>query len=76
MAEPAHQPKKTIRQLREERGWTQEQVAGRLGVQQAAVSQWELGRTMPSRRHRQALADLFGVSVEAIAVGPAEQAPE
>ena len=30
-----------IRQLREARGWTQEQFAKRVGVTKSAVSQWE-----------------------------------
>ena len=75
MAEPDHQSQKTIRQLRQARGWTQEQVARRVGVGQSTVSDWERGRWWPQPRSRQALAALFGVSVEAIAVGPPEPAP-
>ena len=37
MAEGERQPK-TIRQLRQERGWSQEVLAERLGVSAAAVS--------------------------------------
>ena len=66
----------TIRQLRQERGWTQEKLARRLGVGQGTVSAWERGRAMPRPRTLQHLADLFYLDVEAIAVGPAEQAPE
>ena len=64
--------RKTIRQLRQERGWTQEQLARRLGVNQSAISAWELGQRVPRLRYQQALTDLFGVSVEAIAYGPDE----
>ena len=32
MSSPTGQSKKTIRQLREERGWTQQEVADRLGL--------------------------------------------
>ena len=67
--------RKTIRQLRQERGWTQETLARRLGVGQPAVSAWERGRHPPYPRHQRALADLFGVPVEAIAVGSAEPHP-
>ena len=73
MAEPAHQPTKTIRQLREAWGWSQDVLAGRLRVSPTTISAWERGRMMPSPSHLQALADLFGVSVEAIAFGPGEQ---
>ena len=73
MAEPDRQPKQTIRQMREARGWTQEQFAQRLGVQQSAVSAWERGQRVPRRRTQQALADLFGISVEAIAFGQCEE---
>lgn len=34
-----------IRQLRESRGWTQEQFAKRVGVTKSAVSQWESDAT-------------------------------
>ncbi len=73
MTAPNRQPQKTIRQLRQERGWSQLEVAVRVGVEQSAVSDWELGRRRPRPRRQQALADLFGISVEAITFGPAEQ---
>ncbi len=76
MTEPARQPKKTIRQLREERGWSQLNLALRLGVVEGSVSRWERGVRVPSEVDRRRLADLFGVPVEAIAFGPAEQAPK
>ncbi len=61
MAEPAHQPKKTIRQLRQERGWTQQDVAVRMGVASRSVIRWEGEQRRPQRANRQRLADLFGV---------------
>ncbi len=67
---------KTIRQLRQEQGWTQLQLAWRLGVQQASVSLWESGRVVPRPATQQRLADLFGVWVGEIAFGQAEQAPQ
>ena len=75
MAEPAHQPTQTIRQLRQERGWSQLELALQLDLAQSSIAQWEQGHRQPSPANRQRLADLFGVSVEAISVGPAEQAP-
>ena len=58
---------KTIRQLREERGWTQGDVAVRLRVSQTAISHWELGLRVPQPGMRQRLAGLFGVSASEIA---------
>ncbi len=77
MAEPdRHQPTMTIRQLRLALGWSQRVLAGRLRLAESAVSDWERGRRVPTPGQQQALADLFGVPVEAIAFGPAEQAPQ
>ena len=73
MTEPDRQPKKTIRQLRAERGWSQDDLAMRLRVSQSAVAKWELGR-VPTPGHQQGLASLFSIPVEAIAVGPAAAA--
>ena len=53
---------KTIRQLRQERGWAQLDVAVRLGVAASRVSAWERGLVMPSDGYRRRLAALFGVS--------------
>ncbi len=75
MAEPDRQPKKTIRQLRDERGWSQQEVAFALQVATYTLSVWERGRAVPGARKQQALARLFNVSVEEIAFGPAEPAP-
>ena len=64
---------KTIRQLREERGWSQLDLAVRLGASVGAVYKWERGQAVPHLLYRRRLAAFFGVSVEAIAFGPAEQ---
>ena len=67
---------KTIRQLRQERDWSQPDLARRLGVVPRTVSAWECGVRVPGEVYRQRLADLFGVSVGKIAFGPAEPAPQ
>ena len=59
---------KTIRQLREERGWSQELLARRLGVGQGTVSNWERGLKVPQPRTLLRLADLFDMSPEEIVV--------
>jgi transcriptional regulator with XRE-family HTH domain len=67
---------KTIRQLRAERDWSQLDVAVRLGASVNTVYKWERGVARPRRKYQQRLTDLFGVSVEAIAFGPAEPVPQ
>jgi len=76
MVEHTNQTKQTIRQLRQARGWTQEQLARRVGVTQSGVSTWERGRGTPWPKLQQRLADLFGVSVAAIAFEPGKQPPQ
>jgi len=55
--DPAGSPVGRLRQLRAERGLSQEQLAHLLGVSFATVNRWETGRTQMSARARQALAD-------------------
>ncbi len=73
MAAPNYQSKKTIRQLRQARGWTQDQLARRLGVEQGAVSKWERGVAVPHPRTRKRLANVFGVELGEIAFGQDEE---
>ncbi len=75
MTAPTRPPQQTIRQLREEQGWSREGVASRLQASVRTIGGWERGRVPPPDQ-QQRLADLFGVSVEAIAFGPAEQEPQ
>ena len=51
---------KTIRQLRQERGWTQFELALQLGVQPQAVYFWESGRRTPRVPQLRKLGQLFG----------------
>ncbi len=62
----------TIRQLREELGWSQLDVAVRLRVSVASVSNWERGIRTPRWDHLRSLAQLFGINATDIA---AEQTP-
>ena len=66
----------TIRQLRQERGWSQMELALRLGLSQGTISDWERGLAVPRPKMQVRLAELFGVSVERIALGPAEPEPK
>jgi len=73
MTAPDRQPQQTIRQLRQERGWTQHLLAACLAVHHTTVSQWERGVRRPDWRYKPRLALLFGVPVEAIAFGEGKQ---
>ncbi len=75
MTEGERQPK-AIRQLRQERGWSQVTLGVRVGVAGRTVSNWERGLTRPRPDQQQGLAHLVGVNVTDIAFEPAEQAPQ
>lgn len=49
---------------REQRSWSQEQVAEMIGTTAPNVSRWERGLTRPSPHFRQKLIELFGKTVE------------
>lgn len=55
---------KKIKQLREELGLTQKDVALRLGLNPSAVNRWETGEKRPELPNLVKLADMFGVSLD------------
>ena len=55
-----------IRALRENAEWTQAELAERVGVSEKVVSKWECGETKPSAEVLPALADAFGISIDAL----------
>jgi transcriptional regulator with XRE-family HTH domain len=64
---------KTIRQLRQERGWTQLELAYRLGVTPLTVQNWEHGRYEPTASKLRKIAETFGISMDDIEIpAPAE----
>jgi putative transcriptional regulator len=65
--------RKTIRELREERGWTQLALANMLGVTPVTVYNWERGQHMPTAPQLRALSRVFGVSMDVVDFeGPVE----
>jgi DNA-binding XRE family transcriptional regulator len=62
---------KTIRQLRQEQGWTQFELAVRAGVQPQAVYLWEKGRRTPQVPQLRKLGRLFGICSDEIVLEPA-----
>lgn len=52
-------PNLALRQAREERNWSQQQVATLLGTNTFTVCRWECGSAFPSPHYRQKLCQLF-----------------
>ena len=50
--------------LRRREGWSQEELAERLGVSRQSVSKWESGAAQPDVERVLALSDVFGVSTD------------
>lgn len=55
-----------IQYLRKQNGYSQEELADKVGVSRQAVSKWESGASDPSTTNLMALAKLFGVTAEEI----------
>src|SRR5437763_5998976 len=49
-----------LKHERERHGWTQSEIAGRIGTTQVNISRWEKGITAPGPYYRQKLGVLFG----------------
>ena len=58
--------KNSLRELRSERGWSQADLAERLGVSRQSVNAIETGRFDPSLPLAFKLAKLFGAPIEEI----------
>jgi transcriptional regulator with XRE-family HTH domain len=56
----------TIRELRQARGWTQFELALKVGVQPQAVYLWESGRRTPQVPQLRKLGELFGLCSDEI----------
>ena len=59
----------SIKNLREAYGWTQFDLAMKLGVTPGTVAKWESGSYVPNTHQRRRLAEVFGVRQETIAFG-------
>ncbi len=60
---------KNIKQLRQERGMTQDDLAQKLFVTRQAISSWENDRTQPDVHMLGKLREVFGVSIEELLYG-------
>ena len=57
---------RTIKDLRTDRGWSQNDLAVKLGVTPTTVSNWERGKFEPTASKFKAIALVFGVPMESI----------
>jgi len=64
-----------LRELREERGWTQRELDSRLGILQSKLSKYESGTHQPSLRTLVRMANLFGVSTDYLLTGTGTPVP-
>ena len=68
-----------IIELRKKEGWSQEQLAGELGVSRQAISKWESKQAIPDMSKILAMSKLFVVSTDYLLkdeIGQPEEAPE
>ena len=55
-----------LKQARKRKKLSQAELSRQLGVTQQAVGKWELGESLPDLPHTAALAELYGVTVDAL----------
>jgi predicted ATPase/transcriptional regulator with XRE-family HTH domain len=66
-------PNRLLRAARKERGWTQQQVADRIGAPLSLnISRWENGMTFPSAYYVERLCQLFGKSMSELGLSQIE----
>ena len=53
-----------IKALRSSNGWTQSELAKKLGITRSSVNAWEMGISVPSTAYIVELAQLFHVSTD------------
>ena len=55
---------KKIKALRKTRGLTQQQLADKLEIKRATISNYEIGRRSPHIKELEAICDVLGVGIE------------
>lgn len=53
-----------VKDLRQARGWTQAELARRMGITRNGINSWEQGLSMPSPSSLVELAKIFSVSTD------------
>ncbi len=74
MSDPA-QIGARIKEVRQERGWTQDQLSLAVGVSRSAVAQWETGRAGQITGNLTRIAAMLDVGVEYLMYGNEKRAP-
>lgn len=55
-----------LKLFRKKYGYTQEQIAERIGVSRQAVAKWEKGEALPDIENIVALADIYEVTIDSL----------
>ena len=63
-------------ELRKQKGFSQEELAGRLNVSRQTISKWEVGESAPDMEKLVAISDLFGISLDELVKGEEPQQAE
>ena len=58
-----------LKVLRKTRGLTQQDLADRLGVKRATISNYEIGRRSPHLKELERISDILGVSLDYFGIG-------
>ena len=58
--------KENISMLRSVNGYSQEEVAEKIGISRQAYAKWEKGETVPDVERCQRLAELYGVTIDSL----------
>ncbi len=67
-----HRPNEQLREARNARDWTLEDVAQAIGASPLTVGRWERGEAYPGPYYRQKLSRLFNMSLEELGFDPAQ----
>ncbi|SEP91572.1 DNA-binding transcriptional regulator, XRE-family HTH domain [Lachnospiraceae bacterium RM5] len=63
-------------ELRKQKGFSQEELAGRLNVSRQTISKWEIGESTPDMEKLIAISDLFEVSLDELVKGEKAESRE
>ena len=58
--------KENLIMLRKTRGFSQEEIAGRIGISRQAYAKWESGATIPDIEKCSLLAEVYGTTVDSL----------